>query len=82
MSTKWWLSRCGLHGLLIPQPRPSDNRTQHPIHLIHQIPEVVELLRDGDQLATDVAAIEAAVERLGADGVAAVVTTTSCFAPR
>lgn len=43
---------------------------------------VVELLRKGDELVTDVAAVRAAVERLGAGAVVAVVTTTSCFAPR
>ncbi|KAI8474694.1 MAG: selenocysteine synthase [Monoraphidium minutum] len=46
------------------------------------VPEVVELRRDGDQLVTDLAAIEEAVGRLGPARVAAVVTTTSCFAPR
>lgn len=47
-----------------------------------QVPVVIELRRDGDQLVTDVAAIEAAVQRLGPEAVVAVVTTTSCFAPR
>lgn len=45
-------------------------------------PVVVELLRQGDELVTDVGAIKAALERLGSHNVAAVVTTTSCFAPR
>jgi len=45
-------------------------------------PVVVELLSQGDELVTDVEGIRAAVMRLGADSVAAVVTTTSCFAPR
>jgi len=35
-----------------------------------------------DELRTDVAAIAAAIARLGADNVLCVVTTTSCFAPR
>lgn len=36
----------------------------------------------GDELRTDVAALEAELRRLGAENVVAVVTTTSCFAPR
>ena len=43
---------------------------------------VVELEARGDRLATDLAAVEAALLRLGPADVAAVVTTTSCFAPR
>jgi O-phospho-L-seryl-tRNASec:L-selenocysteinyl-tRNA synthase len=46
------------------------------------VPVVIGLLQQGDELVTDVAGIHAAVERLGAANVAAVVTTTSCFAPR
>eukprot|EP00775_Hariotina_reticulata_P012426 gene12426-12562_t len=46
------------------------------------VPVVVELLRHGDELVTDVAGIAAAIEQLGTASVAAVVTTTSCFAPR
>jgi hypothetical protein len=45
-------------------------------------PVVVPLLAQGDELVTDVAGIQAAVERVGPGNVAAVVTTTSCFAPR
>lgn len=45
-------------------------------------PVVVELRRDGDELRTDVAALAAALARLPALAVVAVVTTTSCFAPR
>ena len=45
-------------------------------------PVVIELRRDGDQLVTDLDAIAAALARLGPRAVAAVVTTTSCFAPR
>lgn len=36
----------------------------------------------GDELRTDVAALEAQLARLGPANVVAVVTTTSCFAPR
>lgn len=46
------------------------------------VPVVVELLQCGDQLVTDVAGMQQAVEQLGPANVAAVVTTTSCFAPR
>ncbi|KAF5830836.1 selenocysteine synthase [Dunaliella salina] len=45
-------------------------------------PVVVELQQRGDELCTDVQAIEQGIERLGSDAIAAVVTTTSCFAPR
>ena len=37
---------------------------------------------DGDSLITDVDAVRAAVEHAGAENVLAVLTTTSCFAPR
>ncbi len=43
---------------------------------------MVELLRCGDELGTDPDSLRAAIDRVGADEVAAVVTTTSCFAPR
>lgn len=45
-------------------------------------PVVVEPLLRGDELVTDVEGIRAAIERCGATAVVAVVTTTSCFAPR
>lgn len=45
-------------------------------------PVVVENVLDGDELRTNVAEIERQVERLGPDSVVAVMTTTSCFAPR
>ena len=45
-------------------------------------PVVIENLLVGDQLSTDVHGIEAQVEKLGADNILCVVTTTSCFAPR
>lgn len=34
------------------------------------------------QVRTDLAALEAEIERHGASAIAAVCTTTSCFAPR
>ena len=42
------------------------------------IPNVLE----GDQLRTDLGQLRAAIDRLGADSVVAVLSTTSCFAPR
>ena len=45
-------------------------------------PVVIEDLLEGDELKTDVAAIEAKIQELGPDNIACVVTTTSCFAPR
>ena len=45
-------------------------------------PIVVQLRRQGDQLTTDLAGIEEAIQSVGADKVLCVLTTTSCFAPR
>lgn len=45
-------------------------------------PIVIELVRRGDEMVTDVAAIAAAIERYGAASIVAVMSTTSCFAPR
>ncbi|KAK9794028.1 hypothetical protein WJX73_005919 [Symbiochloris irregularis] len=45
-------------------------------------PVVVAMRLQGDELVTDVAAIRAQVERLGADSIVCVASTTSCFAPR
>lgn len=45
-------------------------------------PVVIENVLEGDELRTDVAAIEAKVTELGADNIACILTTTSCFAPR
>lgn len=42
------------------------------------IPNVLE----GDELRTDLSLLRAEIDRLGAENVAAVLTTTSCFAPR
>jgi O-phospho-L-seryl-tRNASec:L-selenocysteinyl-tRNA synthase len=42
----------------------------------------IPMILDGDQLVTDVKAIEAEIEARGADSILAVLTTTSCFAPR
>jgi hypothetical protein len=43
---------------------------------------VVENLLEGDEARTDLAAIEREVDRLGADNVLCVMSTSSCFAPR
>ena len=37
---------------------------------------------EGDELRTDVEAIEEKIVLLGADSVLCIMTTTSCFAPR
>ncbi|KAG0722453.1 O-phosphoseryl-tRNA(Sec) selenium transferase [Chionoecetes opilio] len=43
---------------------------------------VVENVLEGDEIRTDVPALKEKVTSLGAENVAAVLTTTSCFAPR
>ena len=43
---------------------------------------VIQNVLRGDQLSTDMDAIVAQVEQLGADNIVCVVSTTSCFAPR
>jgi O-phospho-L-seryl-tRNASec:L-selenocysteinyl-tRNA synthase len=43
---------------------------------------VIEPVLNGDQLDTNVHAIERAIEDVGVDRLVAVVTSTSCFAPR
>ena len=45
-------------------------------------PVVVENKLEGDELRTDLDAIEQKIVSLGADSIACVMTTTSCFAPR
>ena len=45
-------------------------------------PIVIQNLLLGDQLSTDMDAIVAQIELLGADNIVCVVSTTSCFAPR
>jgi hypothetical protein len=53
-----------------------------PVTFPSRQPRVVELQRSGDELRTDVEGIRTAIDALGADHIAAVMTTTSCFAPR
>jgi len=43
---------------------------------------VLENRLEGDELRTDIEAMRAAVGQLGAENIACVMTTTSCFAPR
>ena len=45
-------------------------------------PVVVENKLEGDELCTDLDAIEQKIVSLGADLIACIMTTTSCFAPR
>lgn len=46
------------------------------------IPVVIEPVLCGDELQTDLPALEAKLEELGPENVTCIVTTTSCFAPR
>ena len=43
---------------------------------------VVENVLEGDELRTDVEAVEERIQKLEPASVACVLTTTSCFAPR
>lgn len=43
---------------------------------------VINNTLEGDEVRTDLAALEAEVHNRGAAAVACIVTTTSCFAPR
>lgn len=43
---------------------------------------VVENLLEGDELRTDLGAVERKIQELGAESVLCVHSTTSCFAPR
>ena len=45
-------------------------------------PVVIENVVEGDELRTDIGAIEIHLKRLGPENVVCVLTTTSCFAPR
>ncbi|XP_064484110.1 O-phosphoseryl-tRNA(Sec) selenium transferase-like [Ornithodoros turicata] len=45
-------------------------------------PIIIECVLRGDQLQTDVGMMGKKVQELGADNIACVLTTTSCFAPR
>jgi O-phospho-L-seryl-tRNASec:L-selenocysteinyl-tRNA synthase len=43
---------------------------------------VVSNKMEGDDVATDLDAVSAAIAQIGAENVLAVISTTSCFAPR
>ncbi|GAB0188236.1 O-phosphoseryl-tRNA(Sec) selenium transferase [Grus japonensis] len=45
-------------------------------------PVVIENVLEGDELRTDVEAVEAKIKTLGAENILCVHSTTSCFAPR
>ncbi|GMH40742.1 hypothetical protein BSKO_08646 [Bryopsis sp. KO-2023] len=46
------------------------------------IPIVIENIFEGDELRTDLLAVENKIKELGSDNIVCVATTTSCFAPR
>jgi len=45
-------------------------------------PVIVENVEEGDELRTDLAAVEKQIKDLGQENVLCIMTTTSCFAPR
>ncbi|XP_035180656.1 O-phosphoseryl-tRNA(Sec) selenium transferase [Oxyura jamaicensis] len=45
-------------------------------------PVVIENVLEGDELRTDIEAVEAKIKALGAENILCVHSTTSCFAPR
>lgn len=45
-------------------------------------PVVIENVLEGDELRTDLQAVEKKIEELGAENILCVHSTTSCFAPR
>ena len=45
-------------------------------------PVIVENVVEGDELRTDLAAVERQIKDLGPENVVCIMTTTSCFAPR
>ncbi|PNJ46023.1 SEPSECS isoform 5, partial [Pongo abelii] len=45
-------------------------------------PVVIENVLEGDELRTDLKAVEAKVQELGPDYILCIHSTTSCFAPR
>ncbi|KAL0969904.1 hypothetical protein UPYG_G00234290 [Umbra pygmaea] len=45
-------------------------------------PVVIENILEGDELRTDLEAVEHKVQELGADNILCIHSTTSCFAPR
>jgi len=45
-------------------------------------PLVIENIQEGDEVRTNLPAIEEAINKVGAENVLAIVSTSSCFAPR
>ncbi|KAI6659469.1 O-phosphoseryl-tRNA(Sec) selenium transferase isoform X2 [Oopsacas minuta] len=45
-------------------------------------PVVIELVRIGDELSTNIVDINHAINDFGAENITCIITTTSCFAPR
>ena len=45
-------------------------------------PAIIELIKVGDELQTDLTAMKDAVTTLGPENIVCIFTTTSCFAPR
>ena len=45
-------------------------------------PIIIENRLEGDELRTDVEAINAAIDKYGSENILCVHSTTSCFAPR
>lgn len=45
-------------------------------------PIIIDPIQCGDELHTDIQAIEAQLSTLGSDNIVCVLSTTSCFAPR
>lgn len=43
---------------------------------------VIENVREGDELRTNLEEIQKKIEELGAENILCILTTTSCFAPR
>ncbi|CAH3020768.1 unnamed protein product [Porites evermanni] len=45
-------------------------------------PVIIENVLEGDELRTDLAAVEKKIKDLGSENIVCIMTTTSCFAPR
>lgn len=55
---------------------------KHLVTLAGFEPVVIENAVVNDELRTDMDTIKTKIEELGAENIACVMTTTSCFAPR
>lgn len=74
--------RCGVEGRCVIWSRLDQKTCVKAVTCAGLEIVVIEPVLRGDQLETDVEAIERAIENLGSERVVAVVTSTSCFAPR